>query len=44
MRQMVDMITRAVEGYQNADPKTQKIFFWTFVILVALTIAEQVYL
>jgi hypothetical protein len=42
MTQFVHMISRAVEAYDNADPKTQKIALGIFVVLIALTIIEQV--
>ena len=41
MSQMVHMIIRAWEGFENADPRTQKIFFCAFVVVIGLTIAEQ---
>jgi hypothetical protein len=40
---MVHMIIRAVEAFENADPKTRTIFFWAFVVVIGLTVAEQVY-
>ncbi len=42
MSQMIGMITRAWEAFENADPTTRKIFFWAFLVLIALTIWEQV--